>query len=1081
MAKKQQKKGKLQQALVLFHYILQLFGCNDLEALSRDLKDPMLEGVNEDGESKFYHELLGRLYATGTLTAERLYFYDQHIVRFTDEINEMRSEPITWKYFQYLSLLFTEIYLDEYFTDAQALCDRLNAFLHDDFNHRAETWHELPDFTASDLNKLAYWNATGSGKTLLMHVNIKQYLFYAELHHTKKINRIIVLTPNEGLSRQHIAELHASNMEAVLFSKQGIGSMFQGRQVEIIDIKKLADKDGDKTVAVENFEGNNLVLVDEGHRGSSGDVWMNYRQKLTEEGFSFEYSATFGQAISAKTDTKRRKEMFYQYGKATLFDYSYRYFYADGYGKDYRIMNMDDWNNDELLNMYLTAYLLCLYEQAKIYGSDAKIHNIFLVEKPLGIFVGGSVNAVNTGNKRNVSDVMQILMFLQAFVKNRSEFAAYVRRLLSAEDGLKTKNGYSVFGNSFQELKHGYLVEDDKQKFAERIYDGILGELFHSQISGAQFHIDLQKGGFEEIGLRVGNAPYFGVINVGDGKELVKLLQDKGFICEVKTFGTASLFAAINQPDSTINILIGSKKFTEGWSSWRVSAMGLMNVGRSEGSEIIQLFGRGVRLKGYKYSLKRSKMLDACYRDVTPPNGLSAIETLNIFGVRADYMEAFKAYLEDEGLPTNEIDYEKIEIKTISTVNWEKIGLKLPMVKDGFIFKKTTVVNLVDETIMNRVQVKLDKYPKVELLRSKNVGTSYTANIHYGKLKAEHLGVVDWTDVFFAMQKMKAERGWYNMNLRIEDLKYLMANPSWYELAIPKADLEFTDYGKNVAMWQDITISLLRGYIDQCYKKSKAREEQKNLRECLVTQYNIGMPDKYEVEVRNDLSGVVDRLKMLKKQMETDSFNQDLPLGDPLFVALDIDAHVYNPLLFLAEKDGNGRKPFVDGDTGEQQVKVSPVPLNLGEKRFAVALREYCLLRQHDVLVGKQVYLLRNESKKGMGFFEANSFYPDFILWIVEGEKQYLTFIDPKGISHLKGFGDDKVQLFKYLQADVALQLDNPNLVLNSFIISNTPIQQVEFWAKEHIAIDEFADNHILFADDKGYLDKMMGMVLPHK
>ena len=48
MAKKIQKKGKLQQALVLFHYILQLFGCKDLEALSRDLKDPAYEGLNDD-------------------------------------------------------------------------------------------------------------------------------------------------------------------------------------------------------------------------------------------------------------------------------------------------------------------------------------------------------------------------------------------------------------------------------------------------------------------------------------------------------------------------------------------------------------------------------------------------------------------------------------------------------------------------------------------------------------------------------------------------------------------------------------------------------------------------------------------------------------------------------------------------------------------------------------------------------------------------------------------------------------------------------------------------------------------------
>ena len=88
MAKKIQKKGKLQQALVLFHYILQLFGCKDLEALSRDLKDPAYEGLNDDHESKLYHELCHKLYATGPLSMEQLYFYDQHIVTFTDEVND---------------------------------------------------------------------------------------------------------------------------------------------------------------------------------------------------------------------------------------------------------------------------------------------------------------------------------------------------------------------------------------------------------------------------------------------------------------------------------------------------------------------------------------------------------------------------------------------------------------------------------------------------------------------------------------------------------------------------------------------------------------------------------------------------------------------------------------------------------------------------------------------------------------------------------------------------------------------------------------------------------------------------------
>ncbi|MDA6810340.1 hypothetical protein OSL51_26725, partial [Escherichia coli] len=70
--------------------------------------------------------------------------------------------------------------------------------------------------------------------------------------------------------------------------------------IEVIDINKLADEMGDKTVAVEAFEGNNLVLIDEGHKGtgSAAGAWMRRRDKLTRDGFAFEYSATFGQAVA---------------------------------------------------------------------------------------------------------------------------------------------------------------------------------------------------------------------------------------------------------------------------------------------------------------------------------------------------------------------------------------------------------------------------------------------------------------------------------------------------------------------------------------------------------------------------------------------------------------------------------------------------------------------------------------------------------------------------------------------------------------------------------------------------------------
>src|SRR5690606_13264655 len=132
-----------------------------------------------------------------------------------------------------------------------------------------------------------------------MHVNLLQFWHYQQRYNRQRdINRVILLTPNEGLSQQHLEEFQLSGITAEIFDKE-TRSMFTGQTIEIIDIHKLRDDMGEKTVAVEAFETNNLVFVDEGHRGSSGIEWKSRRDRLCERGFSFEYSATFGQAMKA--------------------------------------------------------------------------------------------------------------------------------------------------------------------------------------------------------------------------------------------------------------------------------------------------------------------------------------------------------------------------------------------------------------------------------------------------------------------------------------------------------------------------------------------------------------------------------------------------------------------------------------------------------------------------------------------------------------------------------------------------------------------------------------------------------------
>ena len=1070
--KKNNQPARLQEALVLHKFILKLFGCNDLEGLSRDLKDPALEGVDDEGVSKLYHAMKSRLFHDN-IGSEKLLEYDRNIVRHTNEINEHRREKIQWKYFQYLALLFTEIYLDRYFSDKAKLLEAINGFLRDDFNFRPETWHGMPEFTEDDLNKVAFWCATGSGKTLMMHINIKQYLYYADKHNAKKLNRILILTPNEGLSKQHLQELQESNFQAELFSKQAQGGLFVGKSIEVIDINKLADTDGDKTVAVECFEGNNLVLVDEGHKGSGGEVWKGYRNILTQEGFSFEYSATFGQAIASQTGANR-DALLEEYGKATLFDYSYRYFYNDGYGKDYRIMNMASWDDEELLNMYLTAYLLCLYEQVLVYDSTPLVRTRFLIERPLGIFVGGSVNAVRKVRGLEVSDVVQILLFLQSFIANPQQFSLYIKRLLNPTDGIKNPRGYSLFANSFQLVKAGMKIGEE-DAFARTTYNKMLEKLFHSTVNGAQLHIDKQKGGDKEIGLRVGTADYFGVINVGDSDSLIKLCEANHLNCETREFGTSSLFTKINNEDSTINILIGSKKFSEGWSSWRVSAMGLMNVGRSEGSEIIQLFGRGVRLKGFQYSLKRSSALDASYNPGNLPKGLREIETLNIFGVRADYMDAFRKYLEDEGLPANEDTYTEIKIPTVNLLGDKK--LKIVRLKEGYDFKKEAIVH--PETV-DGIMVKVDKTPKVDAIWSRRAGVDEAAEfVHTDKLSQAHLNLLNWNKIFFAIQQMKNERSWYNMEISMESLRQLMMKPDWYELYIQEADMEFHDFGRDVPRWEEITISLLRAFIDRAYKKTKGKWESQYMETVWLDPSDPNFFDEYTVEVRNDKNEWIEKLRELKEQIDSHNLEKDFSIFSSWIEALHFDRHLFYPVLCLRDKDQNGKKLLQDEYTNEPLIKISPVALNVGETALIKDIRKFYEENKDDFLKGKEIYLLRNESRKGIGFFEASNFYPDFILWVNDSQKQHVTFIDPKGIRNLKGLQDPKIQLYNQLKTEVEPTLNDADIILDSYIISNTDYNQVKFWGgKEELSKTDFENEHVLFQNDSNYIKVLFEKVL---
>lgn len=1044
--------------LVLNRWLLSLFNATRFEELAEPLRSESLEGLDENNVHRFHHALTAQLFNLTQLPTELLLEYDQNIVTHTLRLNERRitrgEEPIVWKYFQYLALLFTEIYLDRYFRDPKALLAALNEQVAA-YNAGKPEADQLRPLDADaeawpQLNKLAFWMATGSGKTLVMHANILQFQHYLAKHgRRRELNRIILLTPNEGLSQQHLREFAAAGIEAELFSKDARG-LFAGQAVEILEITRLRDDMGDKTVAVDAFEGNNLVLVDEGHRGASGGgdgAWMRFRNALCEKGFSFEYSATFGQAVKgnpALTDL---------YAKNTLFDYSYRYFYGDGFGKDYQILNLDEQTQAEHLELYLVACLLSFFQQQRLYRDRESAFRPFQIEKPLWIFVGGSVTA--TLATRDASDIVEILQFLARYAQDRAGSIQRIERVLN--QGLVTATGKNLFAGRFAYLNTCGLT-------AIQVFDETLSTLFNAP-GGGQLYVENLKGATGEVALRLGaENDAFGVINVGDDAKLVKLCEENGLATGEREF-SGSLFHEINQPHSPVNLLIGSKKFTEGWSSWRVSTMGLMNVGKGEGAQIIQLFGRGVRLKGFDMSLKRSgkaQLPDGVER----PKHIGVLETLGIFGIHADYMAQFRDFLEEEGLPTNDdrIEFLLPVIKNLGTQKLKTIRLKKTIngvsTEFGDAFRKLGPIPLVrkpdaseplEAKNLQQQPVVLNWYPKIQAMKSGGlVGGDGDAAPNQTHLTARHVAFLDLDHLYFELERFKAERGWYNLNLTRPGIGELLADQSWYRLLIPLEELAFDSF-ERVRLWEEIALSLLKKYTERYYTFRKREWELPHLeyRDLEGDDPNFlcvqESPDEgyYRILIDKSQEEIVAKLEQLKTAIGKGELK---PWEFQGMKAIWFGQHLYQPLLYL--------------DTNV--VEISPAPLNKGERLFVEDLKAF-----HDgnaeFFKGKELYLLRNLSKgRGVGFFEAGNFHPDFILWLLVGGKQHVIFVDPKGIRNL-GPADPKIQFHETIK-EIEQRLGDPDVRLQSFIVSNTASATMQMlW---NMRKSEMHERHVLFQEE---------------
>ena len=1042
-----QQYVKLEGRLVLLAWLNHLLGYERNRELLGDTKNTA-EGFDAAGHSFLYHHLIGRgsqvKIAEGDLAR-----YDENVRAHLAAINQNRPEPITLRYFQYLAALYTEIFLDRYFNARKQMLADLNTFVQQRNATRLPGETDDEPFTADDLTKLAYWMATGSGKTLILHLNYHQFLHY----NTESLDNILLITPNEGLSEQHLSELAASGIPARRFDLNHSTLWTGGKDVvQVIEITKLVEqkRGGGVSVPVEAFEGRNLVFVDEGHKGSGGEVWRGYRDALSATGFTFEYSATFGQALSAAHNDPLTAE----YGKAILFDYSYRYFYGDGYGKDFRILNLKEESRTDQTETLLLGNLLSFYEQQRVFEEQARRPvRPYNLEKPLWVFVGSTVNAVYTKKGQKRSDVLTVARFLHHVLQDRGWAVKTIQKLLKGKSGLATPEGQDVFAGRFKRLRQTGLTP-------RQVYEEVLRRTFHAPASGG-LHLCALRGRKGELGLKAAGADdYFGLIYIGDTSAFKKLVEaDAAGITLEEDVLSGSLFEGINRPDSDIHVLIGAKKFMDGWNSWRVSNMGLLNIGRKEGSQIIQLFGRGVRLRGKGFTLKRSAALDGDH-----PEHVSLLETLNIFAVRANYMAQFRNYLEREGVEIEPV----IELPLFIWADKQflKKGLVVPRTPVGRDFAAETNLLLEPDP---KIRVHVDMSVRVHTMESTALGL-HTAQVRAGhaqKIPQESRVWVDWERAYLDLLAYKERKGLTNLVICPDTPRRIIENIPCTLIADESVVRPKTFAGR--ALLQEAVTTILRKYVDTFYRRRREAWESQAMvyRPLDESDPNLGFnrglvrekpAAAYVVKVRRSEKQLVEDIQKLlgEAQRLYQQESEELP-------RIHFDRHLYQPLL-VEQAD---------------KVQMTPPGLKPSEAQFVRDLKDYWNAEQDKALAGKEMFLLRNLSRgRGVGFFEERGFYPDFILWVMDGERQRILFVEPHGMLHAKAYiHDEKAQLHERLPElaeGIGERSGREDVALDAYIISATSYDDlVQRYDDGTWDRARFAEKHILFPERGSEYDYM--------
>ena len=846
------------------------------------------------------------------------------------------------------------------------------------------------------LNRASLWMATGSGKTLVLIKLIEFLHQLATYNHIPK-NDILILAPKPEILNQikeHIEVFNknssvkinlkdlrefekSKHLQTSLYEPDGI-TVFYYRSDNITD----ADKTEQLSYKTVLNSGKWYVLLDEAHKGDKEDsIRQAYYSILAHKGFIFSFSATFTDTVDIVT---------------TAYNFNLKKFIETGYGKHITVSGQEykNWNKNkgdfsETEKTEMVVKSLLVLTAIKKEAEYIKTHHPDLYHNPLLITIANEVNTVDAELK---------LFFKQLAVVASGNYDIEKAKEVLCSDLILHKAyqfNTAEIPSSFIQIIENISKED------------ILKYVFNASSFGKIEYTRILNNS-REIAFRLKTAEagqHFCLLVASDATKWSDNVLDNYEYTETPL--TKSYFKDINSQNSGINILLGSRIFTEGWDSNRPNVVNFINIGVDEGAQkfVLQAIGRGVRIQPVSGIRKRldyivnpeetetlSRYIDIKAKaDILKRN--LPLESLFLFATKKEVIKKITENLSRE----KDADDWKI-VKHIS---------KTVIPQELLIPKYEEVIAEIPAYSINRdeyndllefVGISAGVQDKIVLMQSP-INVSKTLVTTLEKIRVE-------TNFNFSVSRSTRKP--------IDNLLLL--------------NQHFNQKPKRLKSFEPVLTEI--NHFDKIEVANLPDNELELLEQAIIDSI-IGSKSKYKSEEEIENAYKIGEISFSEVREQLELFNsKDKPNNysyNGLKLELNTDflvEHYYNPIILTSEAHKQLFKHIVWVPSEVEFLK------KLQENRDKLEKYEWWYFSKIDQTtddVSIPYYDTREQ--------EYRNFFPDFVFWLKpkDSDKLIIKFIDPKGNVVGTGNAEDKAKGYENIFNGHTIKYQNKEVQIDLF------------------------------------------------